>query len=117
MLKYAKSKRRGFNEIVFAMVKSAYDGERKTTVMYRSSLNLSQLNAYLSVLVDRGLLEFEKESRRYKATERGRQYVKAYERYSETRDLLIEQEKMLEGLCSLKPKKVSSVEAPPQTRA
>ncbi len=117
MLKYLKSRRRGFNEIVFAMVKSAYNGERKTTVMYRSSLNLSQLNAYLSVLVDRGLLEYERESRRYRATERGRQYAKAFERYSETRDLLIEQEKMLEGICSIKAKKVAQFETPPQTRA
>jgi predicted transcriptional regulator len=117
MLKYVKSRRRGFNEIVFAMVKSAYEGERKTTIMYRSSLNLSQLNAYLTVLVERGLLEFDRESRRYRSTERGKQYLKAYERYSETRDLLIEQEKMLEDICSMKSRKDARVEAPPQSRS
>ena len=116
-MKYLRSRRRGFNEIAYAIVKSSYDGERKTTIMHKSGLNLSQLNTYLTVLVDRRLLEFESESRRYRATERGRQYMRAYERYSETRDLLVEQETMLAEVYSMEARKVGPVEVPAQSRS
>jgi predicted transcriptional regulator len=99
-------KRRGTSEIVNDILKHAGRGERKTRIMYGSALNLNQLNRYFDLLTEQGLLAFDPKARLFFATEKGRQYVKGFERYAETQDLLTAQQKSLESLFNTPKEKV-----------
>jgi predicted transcriptional regulator len=88
-------RRRDSEEIVYAVLKAAVNGERKTRIMYQSSLNLKQLNQYIEELVLNELLGYQPTTRCYQTTERGRTFVRMFENYKETKDLLGEQEKAL----------------------
>jgi len=101
-LKQVQTRRRGFKEITYSIVKGASQGARKTRVMYASSLNLGQLNTYLEELMSQGLIQFEPQTRLYFATAKGRQYLKAYEKYAETMDQMYQSESMLEEICEKK---------------
>jgi predicted transcriptional regulator len=94
-LRYEKPRRRAPKDIAYAIAKTAYAGQRKTRIMYAAGLNLTQLNEYLAALSSQGLIALETRERVYLTTEKGRQFVRAYEKYSETRDLLSEQERTL----------------------
>ena len=83
--------------------------------MYSAGLNLTQLNEYLVSLSQLGMLALGQD-RVYLTTEKGRQFVKAYERYSETRDLLTEQEKILYELWSPAGRKAPRLEGFAQLR-
>jgi predicted transcriptional regulator len=54
----------------------------KTQIMYRANLSFSQLNEYLSLMIDLGLLEAiqDKEGNRtaYRTTKKGLRYLTAY---------------------------------------
>jgi len=91
-------KRRDSGEIAYAILKAAVGGQRKTRIMYQSSLNLKQLNQYIEELVLNELLGYQPEGRYYQTTERGRTFTTMFENYKETRDLLSEQEKALNRL-------------------
>jgi predicted transcriptional regulator len=106
-LRTPKSRRRAPKEIAYAIIKSTYDGERKTKIMYQAGLNLSQLNTYMSSLLEQGMIMLG-ERRMYSATEKGKKFLKAYERYSETKDLLVQQERVLEDLWSIRVKSARS---------
>jgi predicted transcriptional regulator len=80
---------------MFAILKSVQTGRRKTKVMYEANLNLKQLNAYLEMLASNQMLIFDPTGRIYEATERGRAFVKAFEHYKETTELLKEQQTAL----------------------
>jgi predicted transcriptional regulator len=66
--------RRSKSEIVGKMLKSMERGPaRKTSIMYASKLNYSQLLNYLSVLFYNGLAQ--KDSDLYSLTEKGKNYL------------------------------------------
>jgi len=88
-------KRRDTHEIKYDILKAAIYGNGKTRIMYESGLNLRQLNSYFAELLSRGALEFRSKERKYATTERGQAFVKAYEHYRETADLLLKQEAIL----------------------
>lgn len=102
-------RRRDSTEITYAILKAASAGQKKTRIMYQSSLNLKQLNQYLEELVLNELLGFQPNGRYYQTTERGRAYERMFENYRETRDLLSEQEKALSRFLTPKAKKSFAV--------
>ena|GEM_PF-396071 len=104
-------RRRDSDEIAYAILKAAQGGQKKTRIMYQSSLNLKQLNQYIEELVLNELLGYQPEGRYYQTTERGRAFARMFENYKETRDLLSEQEKALGRFLTSKAKK--SVEVTP----
>ena len=63
--------------------------------MYAAGLNLKQLNLYLGELTANGALNFEQAQKRYYTTERGRAFIRAFETYRETVNLLNKQEDAL----------------------
>ncbi|OLC81179.1 MAG: hypothetical protein AUJ08_07755 [Thaumarchaeota archaeon 13_1_40CM_3_50_5] len=64
---------------IFIMVmEAANGGATKTKIMYKAYLSYAQLKEYLSVLVENGLLEFEKGTQTYKTTSKGLQFLKTY---------------------------------------
>ena len=74
---------------------AALPGGRKTHIMYESGLNLKQLNLYLSELTSSGALELRAMEKRYYTTEKGRSFLRAYDHYRETINLLDKQEAAL----------------------
>ena len=102
-------RRRDAGEITYAILKAAQGGQKKTRIMYQSSLNLKQLNQYLEDLVLNELLGYQPAGRYYQTTERGRAYARMFENYKETRDLLSEQEKALGRFLTPKAKKSFAV--------
>jgi predicted transcriptional regulator len=99
-------RRRDSQEIAADIIRVAGQGEKKTRLMYGSSLNLYQLNSYSRLLIEEGLLAYDPRQRLFFATERGSQFLKSFERYAETRDLLMEQSRALESILSFEKKRV-----------
>jgi predicted transcriptional regulator len=91
----SERRRRDSNQIKYEVLMAALPGGRKTHIMYESGLNLKQLNLYLGDLMTHGALEFRAQEKRYFTTERGRAFVKAFDHYRETVNLLGKQEAAL----------------------
>ncbi len=71
-------KYRSRTDIVSQILEAANGGATKTKIMYKAYLSYAQLKEYLSVLVENGLLEFEKGTQTYKTTSKGIQFLKTY---------------------------------------
>src|SRR5919204_6666776 len=71
-------KYRSRTDIVSQILEAANGGATKTKIMYKAYLSYAQLKEYLSVLVENGLLEFEKGTQAYKTTAKGLQFLKTY---------------------------------------
>ncbi len=91
----SERRRRDANEISYSILKAAIGGQKKTRIMYQSSLNLKQLNLYIQYLTTSELLGYQADGKYYYTTDKGRNFAKAFEHVRETRDLLKEQEKAL----------------------
>jgi predicted transcriptional regulator len=89
-------RRRGEKEIAHDIIQAADGGARKTAIMYASRLNPSQLRTHLQRLLEEGFLEQRGENSLYRATAKGRRYLKAFERYSESIQSVSEQERALD---------------------
>jgi predicted transcriptional regulator len=77
------------------MLRASISGNRKTHIMYESGLNLKQLNLYLGELIANGALEFDPLERRYFITDKGRAFVRAFDHYRETVNMLVKEEAAL----------------------
>jgi len=71
-------KYRSRTDIVSQILEAANGSATKTKIMYKAYLSYAQLKEYLSVLVENGLLEFEKGTQTYKTTSKGLQFLKTY---------------------------------------
>ncbi len=74
---------------------AAVPGCRKTHIMYEAGLNLKQLNIYLGELTSHGALQFIPAEKRYLTSEKGRAFIRAFDHYRETIDVLNKQEAAL----------------------
>ena len=66
--------------ITAEVLQVARKGALKTQIMYEANLGFSQLNKYLSLLLDYNLLEAVKtlEKTTYKTTDKGLRYIRRY---------------------------------------
>ena len=71
-------KYRSRTDIAAAILEIAIDGAIKTKIMYKACLSFPQLKEYLSVLEEKGLLDFVAVDREYRTTDKGRQFLKMY---------------------------------------
>lgn len=78
-------------DIAAAILDIAQDGAIKTKIMYRAFLSFPQLNEYLKLLLDGGLLEYAKEERVYNTTDKGKRFMKMYREV----DTMVPKENML----------------------
>jgi predicted transcriptional regulator len=76
-------KYRSRTDIVSQILEAANGGATKTKIMYKAYLSYAQLKEYLSVLVENGLLEFEKGTQSYKTTEKGLRFMRTYNEIGE----------------------------------
>jgi len=76
-------KRRDRHEIVAEILTIAIGGMIKTHIMYRAKLSYSQINDYLPLLVDKGLLEntnvlrMGQRTKIYKTTQKGLEFIES----------------------------------------
>lgn len=68
-------KYRSRTEITSRILESAAEGTTKTKIMYKAFLSYAQLQEYLSVLVQNGLLEHDKGEQLYRTTEKGHRFL------------------------------------------
>lgn len=75
---------RSSTEIIDSMLRSMMgSGATKTRVMYQAYLSYSQMKGYLDLLEGRKLIVYDLPSERYKVTEKGMAFMKAYDEISE----------------------------------
>jgi predicted transcriptional regulator len=72
-------KNRCSTEIIDTMLCSIRSGAKKTRIMYDARLSYNQLMRYLTLVEDRGLLRYDQESELYLMTQRGVQFMSAYD--------------------------------------
>ena len=72
-------KYRSRTDICSQILEAANGGTTKTRIMYNAYLSYAQLKEYLSVLTENGLLEYQEGEHKYKTTEKGLQFMRAYE--------------------------------------
>jgi predicted transcriptional regulator len=102
----SERRRRDANQIKYEVLTAALPGGRKTHIMYESGLNLKQLNLYLGDLISRGALEFKPVERKYFTTDRGRGFVRAFDHYRETVNMLNNEEAALAEFFPTSAKKI-----------
>jgi predicted transcriptional regulator len=71
-------KYRSRTDIVSQILDAANGGSTKTRIMYKAYLSYAQLKEYLSILVENGLLEYQDAEEKYRTTEKGMKFIKAY---------------------------------------
>ena len=76
-------------DIVADVLRETVGGAKKTQIMYGCNLSFRQLQIYLSLLLERGLLrkvseeEKGRDPRFFKATSKGKNLLRAYDRLKE----------------------------------
>jgi predicted transcriptional regulator len=71
-------KYRNRSEICAQILETANGGVMKTKIMYKAFLSYEQMKEYLVVLVENNLIMYDKETGRYKTTEKGLKFVQLY---------------------------------------
>ena len=72
-------KYRSRTEIAATILESVRSGTTKTKIMYKAYLSYTQIKEYLKFLQDKGLMEYEEGSQVYRITDKGIQFLRAYE--------------------------------------
>jgi len=78
-------KRRDRHDIAVEILRTAINGKIKTHIMYKAKLSYAQLNEYIQLLLDKGLLENatirEKnvDKKVYKTTHKGLAFIENFE--------------------------------------
>src|SRR6187200_2426682 len=75
MINYVKN--RSSDEIIASILQAAYGGAAKTTIMYKAFITYDQLNEFLSLLVEKGLIEYREGERSFKTTDKGISFLQS----------------------------------------
>jgi predicted transcriptional regulator len=89
LLQYVKYRSR--MDIAASMLETADGGALKTRIMYNAFVSFPQLEEYLELLTDAGLIEYVKEEKVYHTTDKGRRFLKMYREV----DAMVPRENML----------------------
>lgn len=72
-------KYRSRTDIVSQVLEAANGGATKTKIMYKAYLSYAQLKEYLSILTEKGLLQYVEGERIYKTTDKGNKFIRVYQ--------------------------------------
>jgi len=99
---FGPRKNRNKVEIAAQVLKVAADGAKKTHIMYGANLSFDQLEKYLKLLLEKGLLDGRSTERgTYSVTERGRRYLREFVQYESSREVFHEKTRVLRGYLEL----------------
>ncbi len=77
-------KYRSRTDIVYLILEAARnDRITKTRIMYKAFLSHAQLKEYLSMLTEKGLLEYDKGTATFRTTAKGMKFLKVYDQIEE----------------------------------
>ena len=76
-------KYRSRTEIVGMILEATNGGATKTKIMYNAYLSYNQLKAYLSILIENNVLEYQNDTKIFRTTEKGLNLLKIYNEMSE----------------------------------
>jgi len=62
---------RSRTDIISQILEAATSGATKTKIMYRAFLTFVQVREFLTFLTERGLLQFDRNTKTFKTTEKG----------------------------------------------
>jgi predicted transcriptional regulator len=71
-------KYRSRSDIIGLILEAANGGATKTKIMYKAFLSFAQLREYLSMLAEKGLIEYEDGVQRYRTTDKGIRLLQIY---------------------------------------
>src|ERR687886_633505 len=77
------------DETIASILHAAIGGVTKTTIMYKSFITYDQLNEYLSLLVEKGLISYQEGEKLYRTTDKGISFVQANKKPNEFNKILI----------------------------
>ena len=75
--------RRGRLEIIADILSVAMEEAKKTEIVYKANLNFKRLGKYLPYLMEKGLIESGNMSNEYKTTEKGKEFLRDYQKMEE----------------------------------
>src|SRR5215211_2599306 len=76
-------KYRSRTDIVALILEATQEGAAKTKIMYKAFLSYSQLKDYLSILLERELIEYFDKEQIFRITDKGRRYLYLYSKVME----------------------------------
>jgi predicted transcriptional regulator len=76
-------KYRSRSEIVAMILQAANKGATKTRIMYGAYISYAQVKEYLAFLLKKDLIKYEDGTGVYKLTEKGLQYLRAFDQINE----------------------------------
>ena len=76
-------KYRSRTDIVALILEATKEGAVKTKIMYKAFLSYSQLKDYLSILLERELIEYSDKDQIFRITDKGRRYLYLYSKVME----------------------------------
>jgi predicted transcriptional regulator len=79
-------KNRSRIEIAATILETVREGAAKTRVMYSAFISYSQSKEYLKLLMDKGMIEYNNDEKKYYITPAGREFLKIYDKIKETLD-------------------------------
>ena len=65
------------------ILQSAHNGVTKTKIMYKAYLSYTQVKEYLAFLQDNHLIKYEEGNQVYRITDKGRNFLDAYDKINE----------------------------------
>lgn len=93
-------------DIIADILHVTKEDAKKTQIMYQANLSYTVLERYLARVIAASLVRFENETGFYRLTDKGREYLDAYKRYSRTHKRIAlslneanARKKVLEKLC------------------
>jgi predicted transcriptional regulator len=97
---------RGRLDIIADILNVASRNAKKTQIMYQANLSYKVLQRYLAEVVGAQLINFEGEKQYFQLTDKGREFLEAYQKYSKTNKHIEKRlndvafkKKVLEDLC------------------
>ena len=76
-------KYRSRTDIVALILEATTEGAAKTKIMYKAFLSYSQLKEYLSILLERELIEYFEKEQIFRITDKGRRFLHLYSKVME----------------------------------
>ncbi len=98
---------RGRLDIIADILNAASKNARKTQIMYKANLSYKVLQKYLTEVANAQLISYEDKKQYYSLTDKGRDFLLVYEKYSRSskyaekrlNDLEMKKQ-VLDGLCA-----------------
>lgn len=92
---FPNRKKRNREEIIASILDAARHGATKTRIMYVSFLSFSQLQRYLSMSVETGLLGLDSTAKKYLITSKGFEYLKRFDEVHSIENNVLEKRRSL----------------------